>query len=114
LGCPAKETASAGLAEALVVDSDDTCVSRMDKTTLRLAIGLGVVAAGHYALTLFIPHHGDGPDSPPLASITALSTNFNSAQLSGFNHITLDAITDAEYAQAKPGAGQTVTVFHKA
>jgi hypothetical protein len=80
----------------------------MNKTTQHLAIGLGVIAAGHYMVSPYFS--SAAADSPPLASITALSTGTGTAS---YSHATADTITDAEYAGAKPAAGLTVTVFRK-
>lgn len=43
----------------------------MDKTVQRVAIGLGVVAAGHYVFSPYFYSDGNGPGAPPPASISA-------------------------------------------
>jgi hypothetical protein len=67
----------------------------MYKTSAYFVVGLGMIAAGHYAVSSYLPGDGDAPDAPPIASLTMASTA--SVTLHAIN-FALDAITDAEYA----------------
>jgi hypothetical protein len=104
---PARGTKAGRVADG----TGGTYIIVMSKTTQRLAVGLGVIAAGHYVASPYFSFAADAPDSPPLASITALSTGTGTVS-AVYIPVTIDAITDAEYAY--PGRpGLTVTVFGK-
>jgi len=80
----------------------------MNKTTRYIFVGLGMVATAHYGFSTWLPDNSDSPDAPPLAAVTASSATTASITMTA--HITLDAITDAEYSAPAVDARRPVTI----
>jgi hypothetical protein len=81
----------------------------MNKTTFVVA-GLGLIAVGHYVVSPCLRNASDAPDAPPLASIISIAPSTGTVTFN-YTPITVDAITDAEYAAPVVDTRHPLTVM---